>query len=244
MAAASADLLLAPRQGDLPEPSAQTVKILVAIAHHGMKNRQHLQRLIHAYRSMPFEVHIVVLTEEAKGLGPEVTEQVGLPTPDPWSLPFAHRRLFVDNVANYDLFIYSEDDTLILESHVRAFLQAVRVLPPDRLPGFIRYELHPDGRKNFTSQTFMAPSLGSGLGHPVRVINVFALERAFGLLHADAAKSRPRLLPAVMRWHLTADATIYCAPRPRTHTRNAVSAKRFASRISPISSCITYQMLT
>jgi 2-polyprenyl-3-methyl-5-hydroxy-6-metoxy-1,4-benzoquinol methylase len=125
------------------------MKILVAIAYYGTKNQPYLRRLVAAYRSMPFDVDIVVMTERSKGLGSGVTEQVGLPTRDPWSLPFAHRRLFAENADNYDLFIYSEDDTLILETHVRAFLRAVDALPADRLPGFLRYERRTDGTKHY-----------------------------------------------------------------------------------------------
>jgi SAM-dependent methyltransferase len=125
------------------------MKILVAIANYGTKNAAYVRRLIAEYRRMPFAVDIVVLCEARKGLGPGVTERVGLPTKDPWSLPFAHRRLFVERAADYDLFIYSEDDTLIREDNIRAFLRASERLPGHLLPGFIRYELYPNGRKNY-----------------------------------------------------------------------------------------------
>lgn len=64
--------------------------ILVAIANYGTGNRQHLERLISAYRAMRARVDIVVLSNIPKDLGTGVEVRVGLPSPNPWSLPFAH----------------------------------------------------------------------------------------------------------------------------------------------------------
>jgi len=98
---------------------------------------------------MPFDVDIVILSEAPKDFGEEVELLVGLPSEDPWSLPFGHKKLFSENVDKYDLFIYTEDDTLIRENNIRAFLRASETLPENLLPGFIRYELYPDGSKNY-----------------------------------------------------------------------------------------------
>ncbi len=68
---------------------------------------------------------------------------------NPWSLPFTHRKLFVDRQDAYDLFIYSEDDTEITEAHLDAFLDATGHLPKDRIAGFIRYEEAPDGTRYY-----------------------------------------------------------------------------------------------
>jgi 2-polyprenyl-3-methyl-5-hydroxy-6-metoxy-1,4-benzoquinol methylase len=125
------------------------MKILVAIANYGAKNRAHAERLIAEYSAMPFEIDIVVLCEAPKNFGPAVREIVGLPTSDPWSLPFSHRTLFVENASKYDLFIYSEDDTLIREQNIRAFMAACEGLPPHLLAGFVRFELRSDGAKTY-----------------------------------------------------------------------------------------------
>lgn len=125
------------------------MRILVAIANYGIKNFQYAMKLINEYREMPFDVDMYVLTDKPKSYGLEVAELVGLPTKDPWSLPFAHRKLFVENALQYDLFIYTEDDTLIREGNIRAFLRASEKLPENLLPGFVRYEIYPDGSKNY-----------------------------------------------------------------------------------------------
>lgn len=125
------------------------MKVLLALANYGMKNAARAKRVLDEYRSMDFAVDIHVLCEAPKGFGSDVKEMVGLPTPDPWSLPFGHRRLFVDHAAQYDLFIYTEDDVLIRQANIEAFLDASRGLPDSVLPGFVRYEIDSAGRKRY-----------------------------------------------------------------------------------------------
>jgi SAM-dependent methyltransferase len=127
------------------------MKILVAIANHGVKNCAFLEVVLASYRTMPYEVDIVVLSDAPKDLGPDVEVLVGAPTKDPWSLPFRHRQLFADRAADYALFIYSEDDTLIEHRHIRAFLEVNELLPEDEVPGFQRFEVRPSGERSYCS---------------------------------------------------------------------------------------------
>src|SRR5437899_866604 len=127
------------------------MKILVAIANYGTKNEGYLQQLLAEYRRMPFEVDVVVLSNIPKELGNDVEVRVGLPAKNPWSLPFGHKPLFAERVSKYDLFIYTEDDTLITERNIRAFLEATGILPQDKIAGFLRYETSPDGRRHISS---------------------------------------------------------------------------------------------
>lgn len=120
------------------------VKLLVAIANHGTKNQQYLDQLLAAYRAMPIAVDIVVLSNIPKDLGPDVEVRVGAPSPNPWSLPFAHRQLFHDRLDEYDYFIYSEDDTLLTWEVMQAFMQSIEELGPDEIAGFVRTERGPD----------------------------------------------------------------------------------------------------
>lgn len=122
-------------------------RILVAIANHGTKNRRFLDHLLAAYRSFRAKVDIVVLSDQPKDLGPDIEVRVGAPIANPWSLPFGHRKLFVERAEDYDLFIYSEDDTEITETHVEAFLNAAAILPKDKIAGFLRHEIGPDGTR-------------------------------------------------------------------------------------------------
>jgi 2-polyprenyl-3-methyl-5-hydroxy-6-metoxy-1,4-benzoquinol methylase len=126
------------------------MKILVAIASYGTGNDGYLSRLVQEYRSMSYDVHIVVLSNEPKdeALGVE-TRVVDLKGKNPWSLPFPHKQLFADRLNDYDMFVYSEDDTLVTEKNLRSFQEISAALPNEEIPGFLRFEECPDGRRNF-----------------------------------------------------------------------------------------------
>ena len=68
---------------------------------------------------------------------------------NPWSLPFAHKQLFADRADQYDLFIYTEDDILITERNIRAFLDVTDVLLEDEIAGFLRIEKDINGNLNY-----------------------------------------------------------------------------------------------
>jgi SAM-dependent methyltransferase len=124
-------------------------RVLVAIANYGEGNRRYLDQLLAEYRAMPFPVDVVVLSNIPKDLGEGVEVKVGLPSKNPWSLPFGHKQLFADRIEQYDAFIYSEDDILVTENNIRAFLEVTPTLEDDEIAGFMRIETHPDGRKSY-----------------------------------------------------------------------------------------------
>jgi len=124
--------------------------VLVAIANWGTKNDQFLMQLVSEYRSMSFQVDIVVLSNLKKQVAPGVeVVVVDLSGKNPWSLPFAHKEIFASRIDEYDLFIYSEDDTLIKEKNLRAFLDVSAVLPENEIAGFLRFEEAGNGSLNF-----------------------------------------------------------------------------------------------
>ena len=55
-------------------------------------------------------------------------------------LAFVHRQHMMEQADNYDLFIYSENDVLIREENLEAYLRVTERLPPEYLSGFLRYE--------------------------------------------------------------------------------------------------------
>jgi len=94
---------------------------------------------------MALKVDVVVFSEAPKDCGSEIEMVVGLPSRNPWSLPFSHKRLFADRADNYDLFLYSEDDIEMTEANVRAFWRVTPQLEPDEIAGFMRYEQDESG---------------------------------------------------------------------------------------------------
>ena len=136
----------------MSEPGQETrqVRLLVVIASYGQKNLPFLQRILQRYHSMSMMVDTIVCSERPKELGRDVKVVVGLPSRNPWSLPFAHKAIFAENVERYDLFVYSEDDIEVTEDQIRAFLAAVPAMEPNEIPGYLRYEVSPDGTRLLT----------------------------------------------------------------------------------------------
>ncbi|MBN1795979.1 MAG: polysaccharide pyruvyl transferase family protein [Sedimentisphaerales bacterium] len=123
------------------------MKILIAIANHGTKNQKYVEKVIAEYRSLPYQTDIIVISNIQKNFGPDIKVEVQQPPKGLWSLPFLHRKILADNLNNYDLFIYSEDDTLIEKKNIDAFLKISEVLPKDKIAGFLRYECDDQGNK-------------------------------------------------------------------------------------------------
>lgn len=127
----------------------RTPRVLVAIASHGTSNDCYLERVIREYRTMSFAVDIVVLSNIDKRARSGVECIVGQPARNPWSLPFVHKKLFAERHDQYDLFLYSEDDILITEKNIRAWLDVTPFLSLDEVAGFLRVEFGEDGERNY-----------------------------------------------------------------------------------------------
>jgi 2-polyprenyl-3-methyl-5-hydroxy-6-metoxy-1,4-benzoquinol methylase len=127
------------------------MRILVAIASYGMSNDIYLSQLLKEYRSMSFDTHIVLLSNVDKSRAFPGTETfvADLRGKDPWSLPFPHKQIFADRVNEYDLFIYSENDTPMTERNIGAFLEVSEALPETEIAGFLRYERAPNSSVNY-----------------------------------------------------------------------------------------------
>jgi hypothetical protein len=130
--------------------TTRELRVLVVVACYGIKNLGFLKQIIDSYRRMDFHVDITVVSEAPKPLGGDVNVIVGLPTNNPWTLPFAHKKVFADHLEDYDLFIYTEDDIEIREDQVRAFLWLVPQLEPGEIPGYVRYETDEAGVRILT----------------------------------------------------------------------------------------------
>jgi 2-polyprenyl-3-methyl-5-hydroxy-6-metoxy-1,4-benzoquinol methylase len=125
------------------------MKILVAITSYGTSNDRYLARVTQEYRSMAFETYIVIFSNYRKRVPGGTELVVGLPTENPRSLSFAHKQLFADRQNDFDLFIYTEDDILITDKNIRAFLQLSPTLHAGEIPGFLLREIAADGSLNY-----------------------------------------------------------------------------------------------
>jgi 2-polyprenyl-3-methyl-5-hydroxy-6-metoxy-1,4-benzoquinol methylase len=123
-------------------------RLLVAIASYGNKNLGFLKKLIQQYQSMTMDVDVIVFSDTHKDLPADVKVMVGLPSKNPWSLPFAHKAYFAKNCDRYDLFVYSEDDMKVTEENIQAFLRVAPQLKPDEIAGYLRYECDSSGARS------------------------------------------------------------------------------------------------
>lgn len=104
-----------------------------------------LKTLIRAYHSLAMAVDVVVVSNAPKDLGSDIEVVVGLPSQNPWSLPFAHKRIFAERMDSYDLFAYSEDDMGVTGKNIQAFVNVTRRLESGEIAGYLRYEDSPSG---------------------------------------------------------------------------------------------------
>jgi hypothetical protein len=128
----------------------RNMRVLVAIASYGTRNDPYLFALVNEYKSMSFEVDIIVFSNLRKYVASGVkVVVVGGAGEHPWALPFAHKQVFADRLESYDLFIYSEDDTLLRQQNIEAFPEVSDILPENEIAGFLRFEETHDGCLNY-----------------------------------------------------------------------------------------------
>ena len=125
--------------------NGKKLRLLVTIASFGEKNLSYLSRIIRRYRAMDLDVEIVVFSEAPKDVDGADRVVVGLPSKNPWSLPFAHKALLAENLDRFDLFAYSEDDIEVTQENIEAFLRVSSELREDEIAGFLRYEVSEAG---------------------------------------------------------------------------------------------------
>lgn len=130
-------------------PRHDPLRILVAITSFGTAHDAFLRRLVEEYRSMPAKVDIAVFSNAEKAVPDGVELIVGMPTKDPWSLPFAHKSFLAQRADRYDLFIYSEDDILVKWKNLEAFLRVSPALPDNEIAGFLLYEESEGGSMSY-----------------------------------------------------------------------------------------------
>lgn len=116
------------------------MKIKVAIANFGTRQLEYTHKVINEFNS--FKKHSVDLTvyttvplDYNHKLYPE---SIGN------SLPFSCREDMAASANDYDLFIYNENDMLITEDNIDAFIEHSNTLQEGLVSGYIRYEVLSD----------------------------------------------------------------------------------------------------
>lgn len=64
-------------------------------------------------------------------------------------LPLTCRRTIYENIENFDLFVYGENDHKFEEHHLDKHIEYSELLPKNRISGLIQYELGDDGERHY-----------------------------------------------------------------------------------------------
>jgi|688.fasta_scaffold370675_2 hypothetical protein len=112
------------------------MKIKICISNYGVSQLDHLHTVIAEFKKYKkYEVDIKVFTTV-----PVEENHILYPESITTSLPFMCREEMVNDINNYDLFIYNENDHLITENNIDCFLEVSKDLKPNQVCGFIQYE--------------------------------------------------------------------------------------------------------
>lgn len=118
------------------------MKLKVAISNYGTSQISYLNQVVAEYLhfskyTVDLTVYSTVPVDHPHRL---VCTSVGL------GLPFSCRDDMAKDIEKHDIFLFSENDMLITEDNIDAFLEHQSRLPGDQVSGFYRYELN-DGVK-------------------------------------------------------------------------------------------------
>jgi hypothetical protein len=126
------------------------MKLLVGITSYGTAHSAYLDRILAGIGLWPFEHRVLVFSNEWKNLGERAITVVKDSRSDPMGLTWAHRERFAQHANDYDFFLYQEDDILVSERNIVAWLVANELLKDFVLvPAFMRKETASDGRVNY-----------------------------------------------------------------------------------------------
>jgi hypothetical protein len=122
------------------------MNVLVCLANYGEGQLEFLETVLEGYGRMSSRFRIFVILDTTVPIAfsdlddrfsivqfrfkPEIRE----------GLAFVHRQHMIEHQNNYDLFVYSENDILIQEGNLEAFLRETERLPQGYVTGFLRYE--------------------------------------------------------------------------------------------------------
>lgn len=124
---------------------AGKLKVLAVIVNYGNKQLEYLKRILKEYGNFrKYEVKaILISTERINGLNYknlEIKQEIFDASLGYW-LAHRHKKFIAENKDNFGIFIYSENDMLITEGNIDAFMKHSKNLSKTSLvPGFLRYE--------------------------------------------------------------------------------------------------------
>lgn len=123
------------------------MKILISVANYGQENIGYLQYILNEYNNIGLTetvtvcIDTTVKVEELERYDNVKIIQRIFDSSIKQNLVFEHRTFMKDNLNNYDLFIYTENDILITMNNIMAFVDFCKKRRKKYILGFIRYEM-------------------------------------------------------------------------------------------------------
>lgn len=144
------------------------MKIKICINNFGNTQLNYLDTVLKEYRSfkkykVDTTIHTTVpLLHEKQVVHPESLGQ-GLAYPCRWEM--------ADALDAFDIFIYTENDILITEDNINAFLEYNNTLPDNQVAGFLLYEQRDDKKIIVNLCEYYGPIFGKTYPHGFMVNN-------------------------------------------------------------------------
>lgn len=116
------------------------MELLICIASHNPENRVDILRTI-LNENMHYAKHVIIDTNKKIDIdGAEIVVNKHLT--HPYHLTWCHRKHILDNINNYDWFMYQEDDILIPRQNFYTYIENFNLLWNRYIPSFVRVEEH------------------------------------------------------------------------------------------------------
>ena len=122
------------------------MSLLICLSfHYNIDNINFLYKVIdNIIATYDFKTHICVSTNDHRTIELlnkyKDVEVIVHELEHPYHLTYMHRQYMFNNIDNYDIMIYSEDDILIPFKSILDFLEKIKILWPTYIPSFKRCE--------------------------------------------------------------------------------------------------------
>jgi GR25 family glycosyltransferase involved in LPS biosynthesis len=123
------------------------LKILSVLVNYGDEQIDYLKKVVSELKSFKhYDVTVIVNSNIPLNI-PNIDKVNLFQKMENYQLlPLTCRATIIENINNYDIFIYGENDHLFKETHVNKHIEYSKILPKNRIPGLIQYEENDEGK--------------------------------------------------------------------------------------------------
>lgn len=141
------DVQIYEKEGFSLKNETNKLKVFVALVNYGDEQINFLEKVVNELKSFKkYDVTVVVNSNIPLNI-PNI-DKVNLfqDMNDYQLLPLTCRTTIIENINDYDVFVYGENDHLFKEIHIDKHVEYSKILPNNRISGLIQYEENNDGK--------------------------------------------------------------------------------------------------